>query len=121
MRRRYRSQLIVRVNPAPSPRFLVDMSRLFRSPVAPDPLLDRRTYHPAGSFLRPVSAKRAHSRLVIPPSADLSHRIGFAVPNKVAVCVRRQQRKEVIHALGLTGRGAGARVRRRGPWSDVEC
>lgn len=44
----------------------------------------------------------------------------FAIPNKVAVCVRRKRRREVLHALKRTRKGAGAR-KRRNYWSDVSC
>lgn len=43
----------------------------------------------------------------------------FNAPSRVAVCVQRGRRKEVIHALGIAGR----RVSRgkRGPFSSVRC
>lgn len=88
---------------------------------------DRRTWHPIG-FLRPPAAfERSAARQVVKskPNAlrnDISSRIGFAVPKKVLICVRRKQRKEVLHALGKTGGGARvSRRRRRNSWSDVDC
>ena len=84
---------------------------------------DRRTFHPLGRALRPaLSFPRAAARLVVKPSfRSLSARVGFEVPSRVAVCIRRKQRKEVIHALKLTGKGAGARFRRRNIWSGIVC
>lgn len=117
-----------------SPRRAVSLgvAPLFKFPV--DPLDDRllevqdlRTWHPLG-FLRPPGAfVRSAARQVVKskPNAlgnDISSRVGFAVPKKVLVCVRRKQRKEVLHALGKTGGGARvSRRRRRNAWSDVDC
>lgn len=77
--------------------------------------------------LRPPKAfMRSATRLVVKSTPNalrndtLSHRVGFAVPKKVAICIRRKQRREVILALGKGGKGARAR-RRRNRWSDVDC
>lgn len=45
--------------------------------------------------------------------------LSFRTPQRVAVCVQRGRRREVIHALGI----AGSRVRkpRYGPFSKVRC
>ena len=51
---------------------------------------------------------------------DISHRIGFAIPEKVMRCVRRKQRKEVLHAKGIAGSRVSRRRRRDG-WSNVDC
>lgn len=50
------------------------------------------------------------------------HRLGmeFHAPKRVLICVRRQQRKEVILALNKSRKGAGAR-KHRNQWSDVKC
>lgn len=45
--------------------------------------------------------------------------IRAADPRNVAVCVRRKDRREVLHALRRVGRGGGRR--RRNEWSDVHC
>lgn len=45
----------------------------------------------------------------------------FAAPGAVVMCVRRKQRREVIHALKLSGKGSRARYRRRNSWSGVHC
>lgn len=91
-------------------------------------LEDRRYYDPLPDVLRvprafPQEAARirAKSSPVKGVRNDtLSHRVGFAVPDRVAMCVRRKQRREVIHALGKSGSG-GSRRRRRNAWSDVDC
>lgn len=46
--------------------------------------------------------------------------LGFREPDRVLVCVRRQARKEVLHALGKAGRGGGRRGR-RGWSSGISC
>lgn len=47
------------------------------------------------------------------------NQLAFSTPREVLICVRRKQRKEVLHAKGK----AGGKVRppRRGPWSHVHC
>lgn len=53
---------------------------------------------------------------------SVSHRIGFRDARRVSVCVRRQARREVLHALGVAGRGAGSfKPRKRSEFSDVSC
>lgn len=46
--------------------------------------------------------------------------MAFEAPKRVLVCVRRKQRREVLHALNKTRKGAGAR-KRRNQWSNVSC
>lgn len=100
-------------------------------PVRLTVLEDRRSFHPAG-LLRPagVVSRRDARRIVeraAPKARPLSYRdpfpslrLGFAVPEKVVRCVRRKQRREVVFALGKTGKGAKAR-RRRDAFSDIGC
>lgn len=47
-------------------------------------------------------------------------KLHFAVPERVGVCVRRKQRREVLLALRLGKKGSRGR-RRRNPWSGVSC
>lgn len=87
-------------------------------------LEDRRVYHPE-RYYRPA---RALSKLA--GSVKLKRVAGnrqrlfapdvlrFAIPEKVAVCVRRKERREVIFALKRFGRGG---ARRRSYFSDVSC
>ncbi|WNK13802.1 MAG: hypothetical protein [Microvirus sp.] len=92
-------------------------------------LEDRRLFDPLGDYSRLRSvvgrprvvvrnvnreAERARKSIFPPVS------VGFAVPKNVALCKRRHERREVMHALRLTGRGAGS-PKRRGPWSDIHC
>lgn len=99
---------------------------IYKSPPPPSivrRLEDRRQYYP--TKIRPAAAlPRAASRLVVKNKAQwaLPHTVGFAEPKRVAVCVRRKERKEVLFAKALTkkgGRGGGRR--RRNEWSNVKC
>lgn len=111
--------------------FVSPSPRVFRSlPPLYSPSLtafeDRRTFHPAGPLRPAFSFDRGARRLVAKATSlhgGLSARVGFAVPKKVAVCVRRKQRKEVLHATNFFGRGAGgvSKRRSRNRFSDVDC
>lgn len=89
---------------------------------------DRREFHPERD-LRPARSfsKRSYSDVVSEPVRSKPRALlspdtfKFAVPKKVLVCVRRQQRREVLHALKLTRRRGGAGARRRNYWSAVSC
>lgn len=48
-------------------------------------------------------------------------RPAFAVPKKVAVCVRRHQRREAIFAKGHAGKGAAQKRRRQSEFSNIGC
>jgi len=124
MRRRSRSELGSRRPPDPLLDRILSVTSL---PFSPLELDDRRRFDPAGPLRPAYSVYRADRRLIAKSSAvgsprndTLSARVGFAVPKRVAVCVRRQQRKEVIHALGKQG-GGGSRRRRRTVFSDIDC
>lgn len=107
---------------------------------------DRRTFHPSGPN-RPARRKTgAPARLQLRDPINASQRnkakrfwdrllregrrstslqtkakIGFNEPERVLTCVRRQRRKEVMHALRKTKRGAGSK-RRRYTWrSQLSC
>lgn len=86
---------------------------------SPSTVLDSRTVKGGLARLR-VSSPRAKARrgrpvalLEVPPA------VAFRAPKTVIVCIRRQARKEVLHALGV----AGGRVGRphRGVFSSVSC
>lgn len=81
-------------------------------------LEDRRTFDPMGSF-RPAAATSRYARsLDVPEGRKFSPLVGFQAPEKVAVCVRRKIRKEVIIAKG----GSGSGKRKRRTWfSSVKC
>lgn len=89
---------------------------------------DRRHFHPEGAFAPPLSFGFPKSRLVV-RNANNVRKVtpfkvpvlkAFSVPKRVAVCVRRKERREVIHAKRLTAKGAGG-SKRRNFWSDVSC
>lgn len=96
---------------------------------------DRREYHPESDSRPARSFNKSRHRLVLPAAnKNIIHRenfdvmqpaavpigIGFDEPDKVIVCVRRQRRKEVLHALNKTGK-SGQKRPRRSEYSDVRC
>lgn len=99
---------------------------LIRSPVLRE-VEDRRLFTPARVRTAAPIFSRSSTRLVSPQAATRggfpSARVGFAVPRDVAICVRRKQRKEVLHASKFGGKGAGgvSRRRRRNEFSYVDC
>lgn len=99
----------------------------------PDSFDDRRMWHPDSPFhpsmsmLGPLPAEiveapsRAPSRR---PGARPAARPGYkypaySMPSKVAVCVRRNDRREVLFAKKKMGRGGGRR--RRNEQSKIRC
>lgn len=73
---------------------------------------DKRTYHPARR-LRPVVTTDGRQPEGIKVGRRL-HQLSFIKPKTLAVCVRRQCRREVMFAIGKGGtRGLGFRKRRR--------
>lgn len=91
---------------------------------------DRRAFHPAGAKAPAFSFRRADRRIVIKQSSPkapkrndtyLDFRVGFAAPKRVAICVRRQKRKEVLHALKRVGKGSGGGRHFWNYWSSVDC
>lgn len=84
---------------------------------------DRRLFNP--ELAPPArSTNRSRHRLVIPRSTrsrgKLPQFVGFDVPEKVLICVRRKIRGEVLHAKKKTGR-RGQKKPRRGYYSSVSC
>lgn len=102
-------------------------------------LEDRRTWHPEGpwrparsfqgprhrlTLVQPSRARKARSIKVRNVSgysglgdATLA-RVGFAGADRVAVCIRRRRRREVMHAIGKTGRGHRKQRRPRRNWTS---
>lgn len=87
---------------------------------------DRRSFYPERVYRPALSTSRrgfarVRERAALPrPSSMLRDlRFQFAVPQKVIICVRRKQRREVLHALGKTRGGSGRK--RRNSWSNVSC
>lgn len=110
---------VIRHPLAPSIR----VSRSLLSPLAPLKTLpsDLRRWDPTTSIRPAHAVRRAASRLAVPfrPTTYLPSVVAFADPRKVHLCVRRETRKRVMHALGK----AGHRVRkpRRNKWSSISC
>lgn len=72
--------------------------------------------------LRTVSGVPTY-RLKAKPSPRLSvpRGIAFGEPNRLVLCIRRKQRKEVLHALRKTGKGVKRRNPKRNYWSSISC
>lgn len=91
--------------------------------------LDGRLFNPNKLTPSPGPTKRRFARLNIDPTRNLvgfpHPGLRFARPDKIAVCVRRKRRREVLHALRLTNKrsrgSGGGRRRNRTPWSNVKC
>lgn len=81
---------------------------------------DRRLFEPVIG-VRPVRGlSHQASRVVASNSVPgFSPALSFFAPKKVALCVRRHVRREVLAAKGKFG--GGHRRPRRNFWSDVEC
>jgi len=116
----------------PSPSTVRRLTPIVRPTVvvrvqAPPVNLDRRVFHPDGRFRPAPVLVRAARRLVVArpkrpgrSAMQLNHRIGFAIPAKVMICVRRKERREVIFAKRYSGKGARSR-KTRNIWSSVQC
>lgn len=96
---------------------------------------DRRTYYPGGPNNRPpASPRRSPSKLkVVNYGLSPGQLVGgarraaggkiqyqFKSPKHVAICVRRNTRKEVMHATGVAG-GRVSRRRKFNQYSTVRC
>lgn len=107
----------------------------FRDPVATlSEVEDHRYFYPGQDDSRARSSRRSHVTPQLLPSRarararargvklfSPSHQVmGFRAPLRVAICVRRKVRDQVLHALGKTGKGSG-RPRRRTRFSNVRC
>lgn len=102
------------------------------TPSLPQPLYlleDRRTYHPDGEFRSFVSQPRLSARIVAKKAKTYgghytfgihgSPAVGFSRPSRVAICVKRKTRREVIFAAGRGG--AGNRKGKRTYSSKFHC
>lgn len=131
-----------RARPAPwtLDALLVEPPRAYARPIVellPPPLVntfeDRRTWHPEPDFARsPKTAPSGRPAMVVVPKAHPAPKnrswavlgpppatLAFERPRVTPVCVRRQTRRQVLHALGR----AGGRVKppTRGPFSHLSC
>lgn len=103
-----------------------------KGPRPSNPVGDRRFYNPVAASIRPATLfSGSPARVVVasPPQKPRLARSGptwrgflsqlsFRTPAKVAVCVRRGVRREVLAARGALGAN---RPGRRGPFSSVRC
>lgn len=113
----------------PSAHPLGSLTQLLRPPLDLTPVEDFRSWHPDGPYraarqlsghpVKPLVVKKTTGPGRVP--IRLPHRVQFDAPARVVVCVRRQTRKEVLHALKKVGRGKGGGKKRRNYWSDVSC
>lgn len=101
------------------------------------PIEDRRTWHPEGKARPARSFDSSRHRLVVGQAqvkqavrtgyTKLRHlalqvpkAVAFQAPEKVLVCVRRQMRREVMHALKKAGK-RGQKSRRWSWYSNISC
>lgn len=88
--------------------------------------VDRRTFNPTRSIAPPAALNRNATRIVV-DSYGKSIRnqtkapLRFSIPQKVALCVRRKIRSQVLHAFNKTGKGKSRRRPRRNFWSAISC
>lgn len=74
---------------------------------------DRRSYHPL-DFFRPARQlsghpAKPHVQKTNKAAPQVMRSLRFAVPEQTAICVRRNQRKEVLFAKKKTRRGSGSK------------
>lgn len=100
---------------------------------------DRRQWHPEGIYapargfsktrhrLRELAPKHKRDRKRAHSLEDLRSRLegpyarlAFQAPDSTLICVRRQQRREVIHAKKKAGRG-GQKKPRFTEYSNISC
>lgn len=82
---------------------------------------DRRRYHPNKFLQTPAAIRRDAVRLVQPLWSE-PRSVSFAVPKKVALCVRRKVRKEVMFAKGHGGmKVSRQKPRKNNYWSRISC
>lgn len=98
---------------------------------------DRRLFEPDGLVSRSIRRARVTLQLaqakqavrhgvphrpklygVVQPKRD---QLQFKRPEFVAICIRRHERREVLHALQKVGKGSGGKRPRRNQWSNVRC
>jgi len=87
---------------------------------------DRREYNPTKKLAPPANTIRRSTRLVIKsaahPSRNVPRGIKFDSPKRIAICIRRNIRREILHAIGVAGRrGNGNRTKRKTIYSGISC
>lgn len=122
----YEPQIVRRIVKRPVYRTVIKTVAVPRPNPPLQQVEDRRRWHPLRA-LAPAQTlnSRASRRLVEKPRITRdpfpSLRLGFAVPSKVAACVRRKSRREVLFAIKGTGAGARQKRRRRNQLSNLQC
>jgi len=90
------------------PTKLINIKQVYENA---EPLQDRRRFDPT-YLTRPLTRSSTLARLDNRRLRELSqYPFRILVPDKVRVCIRRKTRREVLHALKRTGKGAGSRRR----------
>lgn len=89
--------------------------------ISPIVFEDFRRYNPAPVRRSPLrtSGRSAVIKNQVRPGG-LSLRSSFVDPNRVMICVRRQIRREVLHAKGYSGRN-GSRTYKKSSFHHVAC
>lgn len=107
----------------PSPRPLPELRGLAQARAVVKSIEDRRFWYPGP--VRPARSLHGGGRIVPSKAPKLAGRfppsgLSFDAPHKVAVCVRRKERREVLFAMKRTGKGSRSR-RRRNKFSNMGC
>lgn len=88
---------------------------------------DRRLYHPLGQYRALREVNNARPTLVPPkPSKrrrarSTLHQLRFKSPLRLILCIRRKQRREVLHAKRKTARRGRQGPHRRNQHSEISC
>lgn len=107
---------LLRRNAYPSLRLLEDR-RLFTPEIFPIVKAIKRSQARMEVNARKADAARPFAARHLTAPANLR----FADPRGVAICIRRHQRREVLHALKRTGRGSSRKLGRWNEHSHVSC
>lgn len=100
-------------------------------------LEDRRTFHPMGRNRFAFGSGSSRNRMIVTDSqinravksgtfrgitpTYPGYRQKFRKPETLSVCVRRIIRKQVIHALGISGKSGGQKRPRFSFLSSISC
>lgn len=89
---------------------------------------DNRLFDPLPKMMRPPRETRGRIALTNLQQGKLPTRKplaaiheSFVLPKKTLICVRRGVRKEVLHALKKTSKGAGSSRRRKNQFTNIRC
>lgn len=119
-----------------SPPVVRTIPRIVRVPSRSRLILieDRRTWTPEASLvpsqtaiyrrtpLKKVSGVPTYRLKVKPsPRRSIPPGIQFADQQRLVLCIRRKQRKQVLHALRKVGKGQKHRNPKRNFWSSISC